>query len=68
MKRDRHSEIVEQRARKSASYRKTFARGLHQTDLAHLVRAVRVVRRVVTSCGSSFLLAVFFAPGAFTTP
>jgi len=41
MKRDRHSEIVEQRARKSAAYRKTFARTLHQIDLAMLVREMR---------------------------
>jgi len=34
MKRDKHSEIVEQRARKSATYRKTFRRTLHQIDLA----------------------------------
>jgi ribosome-binding protein aMBF1 (putative translation factor) len=41
MKRDRHSEIVEQRIRKSATYRKTFARTLHQVDLALLVREMR---------------------------
>jgi ribosome-binding protein aMBF1 (putative translation factor) len=41
MKRDKHSEIVEQRARKSATYRKTFARTLHQIDLAVLVREMR---------------------------
>ena len=41
VKRDRHSEIVEQRARKSATYRKTFARALHQIDLALLVREMR---------------------------
>jgi hypothetical protein len=28
-KRDRHTEIVEQRARKSATYRRTFERTLH---------------------------------------
>ena len=39
--RDRHSEIVEQRTRKSATYRKTFARTLHQIDLALLVREMR---------------------------
>jgi hypothetical protein len=33
-KRDRHSEIVEQRARKSAAYRKGFERTLHRIDLA----------------------------------
>jgi ribosome-binding protein aMBF1 (putative translation factor) len=38
---DRHSEIVEQRARRSATYRKTFARTLHQIDLALLVREMR---------------------------
>ena len=32
MKRDKHSEIVEQRAAKSATYRKTFGRTLHQID------------------------------------
>lgn len=41
VKRDRHSEFVEQRARKSATYRKTFARSLHQIDLALLVREMR---------------------------
>src|SRR5271170_4317657 len=41
IKRDRHSEIVEQRARKSATYRKTFARTLRQIDLALLVREMR---------------------------
>jgi ribosome-binding protein aMBF1 (putative translation factor) len=40
-KRDRHSETVEQRARKSATYRKTFAHTLHQIDLALLVREMR---------------------------
>jgi ribosome-binding protein aMBF1 (putative translation factor) len=41
IKRDRHSEIVEERARKSTTYRKTFARTLHQIDLALLVREMR---------------------------
>jgi len=41
MKHDRHSEIVEQRTRKSAAYRKTFARTLQQIDLALLVREMR---------------------------
>ena len=41
VKRDRHREFVEQRARKSAAYRKTFARSLHQIDLALLVREMR---------------------------
>jgi ribosome-binding protein aMBF1 (putative translation factor) len=41
MKRDRHTEIVGQRARKSAAYRRTFARTLHQIDLALLVREMR---------------------------
>jgi ribosome-binding protein aMBF1 (putative translation factor) len=41
MKRDRHSEIVKQRTRKSAMYRKTFGRTLHQIDLALLVREMR---------------------------
>jgi ribosome-binding protein aMBF1 (putative translation factor) len=41
MKRDKHSEFVEQRARKSATYRKTFGRILHQVDLALLVREMR---------------------------
>lgn len=40
-KRDRHSEIVEQRTRKSATYRKIFERALHQIDLALLVREMR---------------------------
>ncbi len=41
MKRDRHSEVVAQRARSSAAYRKTFARTLRQIDLALLVREMR---------------------------
>ena len=40
-KRDRHSEIVEQRARRTATYRKVFERTLHQIDLALLVREMR---------------------------
>jgi ribosome-binding protein aMBF1 (putative translation factor) len=40
-KRDKHSEIVEQRSRKSATYRKAFARTLIQIDLALLVREMR---------------------------
>jgi ribosome-binding protein aMBF1 (putative translation factor) len=40
-KHDRHSEIVEQRARKSTTYRKTLERTLPQIDLALLVRAMR---------------------------
>lgn len=40
-KRDRHGEIVEQRAHKSATYRRTFGRTLHQIDLALLVREMR---------------------------
>jgi ribosome-binding protein aMBF1 (putative translation factor) len=41
MKRDRHNEFVEQRACKSATYRKSFARTLQQIDLALLVREMR---------------------------
>ncbi|PYV33032.1 MAG: transcriptional regulator [Acidobacteria bacterium] len=41
MKRDRHREIVEQRARKSATYRRTFGRTLLRIDLALLVREMR---------------------------
>jgi ribosome-binding protein aMBF1 (putative translation factor) len=41
MKRDRHSEIVGKRSRKSATYRKTFARTLQQIDLALLIREMR---------------------------
>jgi ribosome-binding protein aMBF1 (putative translation factor) len=41
VKRDRHSEFVEQRTRKSATYRKSFARTLQQVDLALLVREMR---------------------------
>jgi phage-related protein/DNA-binding XRE family transcriptional regulator len=41
VKPDKHSEIIEQRARKSATYRKTFGRTLHQIDLALLVREMR---------------------------
>lgn len=38
VKRDQHRRIVDQRAQKSAIYRKTFARTLQQVDLAMLVR------------------------------
>ena len=41
VRRDRHSEFVGQRARKSATYRKSFARTLQQVDLALLVREMR---------------------------
>ncbi len=41
MKRDLHSEVVTQRARRSATYRKTFARTIRQIDLALLVREMR---------------------------
>ena len=41
MKRDRHTEVVERRTRRSASYRKTYARTLQQIDLALLVREMR---------------------------
>ena len=41
MRRDRHSEFVEQRRRKSAAYRQSFARALQQIDLALLVREMR---------------------------
>jgi ribosome-binding protein aMBF1 (putative translation factor) len=41
VKRDKHSEFVGHRARKSATYRKSFARALQQVDLALLVREMR---------------------------
>jgi ribosome-binding protein aMBF1 (putative translation factor) len=41
VKRDRHSKFVEQRARKSAVYGKTFARSVQRIDLALLVREMR---------------------------
>lgn len=41
MRRDRHTEIVESHARRSAAYRKTFERTLRQIDLAMLVREMR---------------------------
>jgi predicted transcriptional regulator len=41
VKPDKHDEFIEQRARKSAVYRKTFARTLQQIDLAMLVREMR---------------------------
>jgi len=41
VKRDKHKEFVGQRARKSATYRKNFARALQQVDLALLVREMR---------------------------
>jgi len=38
---DKHNEIVRQRVRKSATYRKHFERTVHQIDLALLVREMR---------------------------
>lgn len=38
---DKHKDIVEQRVRKSATYRKAFERTVHQIDLALLVREMR---------------------------
>jgi ribosome-binding protein aMBF1 (putative translation factor) len=40
-KRDRHTEFVEKRSRRSGTYRKAFARSLQQIDLALLVREMR---------------------------
>jgi ribosome-binding protein aMBF1 (putative translation factor) len=39
--RDKHRELVEQRVRKSPSYRKAFSQTLQQIDLALLVREMR---------------------------
>ena len=41
MKRDQHREVVAERARRSAAYRKTFSRTLRQIDFAVLVREMR---------------------------
>jgi ribosome-binding protein aMBF1 (putative translation factor) len=41
VKRDQHAEIVGQRSRKSAAYRKAFSRTVQQIDLALLVREMR---------------------------
>ncbi len=41
MKTNRHTQFIEERSRRSASYRRTFARTLHQIDLAVLVREMR---------------------------
>ncbi len=41
MKTDWHIQFVKERSRRSATYRKTFARTLHQIDLALLVREMR---------------------------
>jgi len=41
VKRDKHSVLVEQRARKSANYRKVFSQTLQQIDLTLLVREMR---------------------------
>jgi ribosome-binding protein aMBF1 (putative translation factor) len=38
---DPHAEVVEQRARRSVTCRKTFDRTLHEIDLAMLVREMR---------------------------
>jgi ribosome-binding protein aMBF1 (putative translation factor) len=40
-KRDKHTELVEHRARKSTNYRKAFSLTLQQIDLALLVREMR---------------------------
>ena len=40
-KRDRHGEIIEQRSRKSATYRKSFERTLPRIDFSLLVREMR---------------------------
>ena len=40
-KRDKHSELVEQRVRKSPNYRKAFSQTLQQIDLALLLREMR---------------------------
>ena len=49
MKRDKHSEFVEQRAGKSVTYCKTFARTLHQVDLALLLTQSELARKVGTT-------------------
>ena len=41
VKRDRHAELVERRARKNPTYRRIFETSLHQIDLALLVREMR---------------------------
>jgi ribosome-binding protein aMBF1 (putative translation factor) len=41
VKRDKHSELVEQRARKNANYRKASSQTLQQIDLAFLVCEMR---------------------------
>jgi ribosome-binding protein aMBF1 (putative translation factor) len=41
MTRDGHSKVVEEHARRSATYRKSFERTLQQIDLALLVREMR---------------------------
>ena len=41
MKTDQHTRFVEERSRRSARYRSTFHRTLHQIDLALLVREMR---------------------------
>jgi ribosome-binding protein aMBF1 (putative translation factor) len=40
-KHDRHSEVVEQQAKKSLTYRRTFPHTLHQIGLALLIREMR---------------------------
>ena len=46
MKRDQHSQFVQNRARRTAAYRETFERTLHQVDLALLVREMREAARL----------------------
>lgn len=41
MKRDQHSEFVQERMKKSARYRRAYARYSRQIDLAMLVREMR---------------------------
>ena len=46
MKSDRHTGFVQERARRSARYRSTFRRTLHQIDLALLAREMRESTRL----------------------
>ncbi len=41
MKTDQHARVVQERSRRSVTYRKAFVRTLHQIDLALLVREMR---------------------------
>ena len=63
MKRDKHCEIVEQRAGKSATYRKTFGRTLHQIDLVREMREDAGLTQVELAKKAGSTQSVISRPG-----